>query len=107
MFRKGIYPFEYIDSFERFDETQLPPKEAFYNNLTREHISSEDYDHAQKVWEAFNCKALGDYHDVYLRTDVLLLADIFEAFRNTSMKYYNLDPAQYLTAPGMSWDMHS
>jgi len=102
--RKGVYPYEYINSFERFSETRLPPMEAFYSNLTRESIKEVEYDHAQNVWRTFSCKSLGDYHDIYLRIDVLLLADVFEAFRNTSMQHYGLDPAQYFCAPGMSWD---
>ena len=102
--RKGVYPYEYVDSYERFDEIKLPPQESFYSKLTREHISDADYEHGQQVWNAFRCQTLGDYHDIYLRTDVLLLADIFEAFRNTSMQHYGLDPAHYLSAPGMSWD---
>ena len=91
--RKGVYPYEYVDSYERFDEIKLPPQESFYSKLTREHISDADYEHGQQVWNAFRCQTLGDYHDIYLRTDVLLLADIFEAFRNTSMQHYGLDPA--------------
>jgi hypothetical protein len=102
--RKGVYPYEYVDSFERFSETQLPPKEAFYSHLSREHISDEDYDHAQRVWNEFGCKTFGDYHDLYLRTDVHLLADVFETFRDTSMSHYGLDPGHYFSAPGMSWD---
>jgi hypothetical protein len=102
--RKGVYPYEYVGSFERFDEARLPPKKAFYSQLSREHITDADYQHAQRVWEAFGCKTFGDYHDIYLRTDVLLLADVLETFRNTSMKHYGLDPAHYYTAPGMSWD---
>jgi hypothetical protein len=102
--RKGVYPYEYVDSFERFDEARLPPKEVFYSRLSREHITDADYQHALRVWEAFGCKTFGDYQDIYLRTDVLLLADVFETFRNTSMKHYGLDPAHYYTAPGMSWD---
>jgi hypothetical protein len=102
--RKGIYPYKYVDSFGRFDEARLPPKEAFYSRLSRKHITDADYQHAQRVWEAFGCKTFGDYHDVYLRTDVFLLADVFETFRNMSMKRYDLDPAHYYTAPGMSWD---
>ena len=102
--RKGVYPYQYVDSFERFSEEQLPPIEAFYSDLSREQISVKDYDHAQNVWKEFNCKTLGDYHDLYLKTDVTLLADVFEQFRNTSMCHYGLDPAHYFTAPGMSWD---
>jgi hypothetical protein len=102
--RKGVYPYECVDSFERFDETQLPPKEAFYSRLSGQHITDADYQHALRVWKAFGCKTFSDYHDIYLRTDVLLLADVFETFCNTSTKHYGLDPAHYYTAPGMSWD---
>jgi len=102
--RKGVYPYEYMNSYERFDEIKLPPKEAFYSQLSWEHISDADYQHGQQVWSAFRCQTLGDYHDIYLRTDVLLLADVFETFRSTSMQHYGLDPAHYFSAPGMSWD---
>jgi hypothetical protein len=102
--RKGVYPYEYVDSFERFNESQLPQKEAFYSDLSREHISDEDFEYAQRAWKEFDCKTFGDYHDLYLRTDVHLLADVFETFRDTSMKHYELDPAHYFSAPGMSWD---
>ena len=93
-----------MDSFERFEETQLPPKEKFYSSLTDESISDSDYQHAQEVWATFNCKNLKDYHDVYLGSDVLLLADVFENFRRTALSTYKLDPAHYLTLPGYSWD---
>ena len=102
--RKGVFPYEYMDSFERFEETQLPPKENFYSSLTDESISDSDYQHAQEVWATFNCKKLKDYHDVYLGSDVLLLADVFENFRRTALSTYKLDPAHYLTLPGYSWD---
>ena len=102
--RKGVFPYEYMDSFERFEETQLPPKEKFYSSLTDESISDSDYQHAQEVWATFNCKNLKDYHDVYLSSDVLLLADVFENFRRTALSTYKLDPAHYLTLPGYSWD---
>ena len=81
LLRKGVYPYEYVDDWQRFDESCLPPKDAFYSTLTDSHISDEDYKHGQAVWEAFSCATLGDYHDLYLRTDVLLLADVFENFR--------------------------
>ena len=77
---------------------------AFYSKLNNEHISDEDYEHAQKVWEAFDCKTLKDYHDLYLESDVLLLADVFETFRDVCMTNYELDPAWYYTAPGLAWD---
>ena len=104
LMRKGVYPYEYMDSWDRFDEAQLPPKEAFYSKLSNEHISDEDYAHAQKVWEVFGCKSLGEYCDLYCCTDVLLLADVFETFRQTCMRQYRLDPAHYYTSPRLSWD---
>ena len=102
--RKGVYPYEYIDSLDRFNETQLPPIDKFYSRLTDEKISQKDYEHAQKVWEAFNCRTLGDYYDLYLKTDITLLADVFQTFRKTCMGAYRLDPLHYYTAPGLSWD---
>ena len=102
--RKGVYPYEYMDSLERLKENKLPPKESFYSRLTDEHISDEDYQHAQKVWEAFDMEHLQDYHNLYNETDVLLLADVFENFRNICIKNYELDPAHYYTAPGLAWD---
>ena len=104
MTQKGIYPYSYMDSWERFNETELPPKSAFYNDLSEEKISDKDYQTAQKIWTTFGCQTLGDYHDIYLKSDVLLLADVFESFRRTSLRYYGLDPANYFTAPGMAWD---
>ena len=102
--RKGVYPYECMDSLERLDETKLPPKEAFYSKLTGEGISNEDYEHAKKVWEVFDMKTLQDYHDLYNTTDVLLLADVFENFRKICLNNYKLDPAHYFTAPGLAWD---
>lgn len=104
LLRKGVYPYDYMDSFERLQETQLPPKEVFFSTLTGEHISEEDYDHAQRVWEAFGCKTMRDYHDLYLETDVILLTDVFENFRKICMEHYGLDPAHYYTAPGLAYD---
>ena len=100
--QKGHYPYEYMDSWSRFEETTLPPKEAFYSELKREGISDEDYAHAQAVWQAFECENLGDFHDIYLKTDVLLLADVFKNFLKTCLKHYKLDPAHYYTSPGLS-----
>ena len=77
LLRKGIYPYEYMDSWEKFNETTLPSKEAFYNNLNLEDISDEDYNHAQKVWDVFKITNLGDYYDLYVQSDTLLLADVF------------------------------
>ena len=102
--RKGVYPYDYVSSIEKLSETQLPPKEEFYSNLNDEHITDKDYKHAINVWNTFNCKTIRDYHDLYLKSDVLLLSDVFENFRKTCLKHYNLDPAHYYTSPGLAWD---
>jgi len=102
--RKGVFPYEFIDSVNRLNENKLPPKSAFYSNLTGSGISDEDYKHAQKVWEEFECKTLRDYLELYNKSDVLILADIFENFRDVCMKEYKLDPAWYYTSPGLAWD---
>ena len=102
--RKGVYPYEYMDSPDRLKETHLPPKEAFYSKLTDEHITNKDYDHALNVWKTFRMKTMKDYHHLYNQADVLLLADVFENFRNICSRNYNLDPAHYFTAPGLAWD---
>ena len=104
MKQKGIYPYDHMDSFDRFNETQLPEKQDFYSILNNEHISDEQYKHAQNVWDTFNLKTMGDYHDLYLKSDILLLADVFENFRKTCLQYYQLDPCHYFTSPGLSWD---
>ena len=103
LLRKGVYPYEYMDSWERFNETSLPPKESFYSELNLEDISDKDYLHAQKVWDVFEIKELGEYHDLYVQSDTLLLADIFEKCRNTCIEIYELDPAHFLSAPGLAW----
>ena len=90
--RKGVYPYEYVNSWDRFNETQLPPIDVFYSNLNVSSISEEDYQHAQRVWKEFGIHNLRDYHDLYLRTDVVLLANMYEAFRDTCLKHYKLDP---------------
>ena len=102
--QKGIYPYSYMDSFSKFEETSLPPKAAFFNDLIQEEITDEEYEHAQIVWEKMGCTDMGDYHDVYLITDTLLLADVFENFRAICLETYELDPAHYYTAPGLAWD---
>ena len=103
MARKGVYPYDYMDSFNKFNE-KLPPKEKFYSILNDEHISDEDYQHAQHVWNTFSLNNMGDYHDLYLASNILLLADVFENFRKTCFEYYKLDPCHYFTSPGLSWD---
>ena len=102
LLRKGVYCYDYMDGANRFEETALPPKAAFYNKLTQSHISDADYAHAQLVWKKMDIKTMQEYHDLYLLTDVLLLADCFESFRALSMENYDLDPLHYLTNPGLS-----
>ena len=99
--RKGVYPYEFVDTFEKFDFT-FPKKDAFFSQLNGE-ISEEDYSHAKKVWEKFGMKTLGEYHDLYLKTDVFLLADVVENFRTVLLKNYLLDPAWFFTAPSFFW----
>ena len=79
MSQKGVYPYDYIDCFEKFDQTELPTKEQFYSVLNDQHVTNGEYDHARKVWKTFNIKTVSGYHDLYLKSDVLLLADVFEA----------------------------
>ena len=93
-----------MDSLSKFQDTELPPKELFYSELNHSHISDEDYEHAIKVWNLLQMKTMRDYHDLYLKTDVLLLADVFENFRGVCIENYKLDPAWYYTAPGFAWD---
>ncbi len=102
--RKGVFPYEYMTDFSKLSATSLPPKEAFYSQLNDSHISDEDYEHAQKVWSAFNCKTMRDYHDLYLKTDVLLLADVMTEFRKTCKKAYGLEALHYYTSPGLALD---
>lgn len=104
LIKKGVYPYEYMNSFEKFGERQLPTKENFFSTLSGEGIGEKEWEHGQEVWKAFDCQNLGDYHDVYMETDVALLADVFENFRQLCMKNYKLDPANYYTVPGLSWD---
>ena len=103
LLRKGVYPYEYMDSWKRFKEESLPDKESFYSKLSKEEISDEDYAHAQKVWDALNIKNLGEYHDLYVQSDTALLADLFEIFRDKCLEIYELDPANFLSAPGLAW----
>ena len=103
LLRKGVYPYEYMDSWERFNETTLPNKKAFYSKLFLEDITDEDYIHAQKVFEEFKLKKLAEYHDLYVQSGTLLLADVFENFRNKCIEIYELDPAHFLSAPGLAW----
>ena len=102
--QKGFYPYEYMDNVERFKENKPPPKKAFYSKLTGRGITKTDYKHVWNVWNTFNMKTLKEYHELYNLTDVLLLADVFENFRDLCLKIYKLDPVYYFTAPGLAWD---
>ena len=103
LLRKVVYPYEYMDNWERFNEILLPNKEAFYSNLNMEDITDTDYRHANKVFKELKLKNFGEYHDLYVQSDTLLLADVFENFRNMCIKVYELDPAHFLTVPGLAW----
>ena len=94
--RKGVYPYDYMDSFDRFGETSLPTQDAFCNKLTGSLCSDSDYTLATRVWDAFGCETIADYHDIYLQLDVLLLTDFLD--------FYSLDPLHYYTTPGLAWD---
>ena len=105
LIRKGVYPYEYMSSWDKFEETKLPPKEAFHSNLNMSDISKYDYKHAQKVWKEFKLKNLEEYHDLYLKTYVLLLSNMFEAFRNDCLEYHKLDLAHFYTTLGLAWQV--
>ena len=92
-----------MGSQEKCNGNALPPKEAFYSNLNVEDISDEDYKHAQKVWNVFKIKNVGEYRDLYVQSDTLLLADVFEKFRNMCLNIYELDPVYFASAPGLAW----
>ena len=112
--QKGAYPYEYMDSFKRFSEEKLPDRKCFYRSLNGTtgddgkkldgHISYEEYLTCEKIWVVLDMKNMGDYHDHYLKKDVLLLADVFENFINACLKFYKLDPCHYFSSPGLSWD---
>ena len=113
--RKGVCPYQYMDSFKKYSEVKLLHKKCFYSSVKDGtngnngkkldgHISDEDYLTCKKIWNEFNMKNMGDYHDHYLKKDVLLLADVFEKFIDTCLKFYGLDPCHYFSSPGLSWD---
>ena len=103
LLQKGVYPYEYIDEWDKFNEKVLPGKESFYSNLTLENISEIDYAHANNVFKKFNINNLGEYHELYVRSDTLLLADIFENFRQSCLENYELDPSHFVSLPGLAW----
>ena len=100
---KGVYPYNYMDSWKIFDETSFSDKEAFHSSLNMEDITDVDHRYAKRTFKSFNNKNLGDYHGFYVQSDTLLLADVFEFFRNMCMEIYELDPAHFLSAPGLAW----
>ena len=106
MLRKGVYPYEYMDSWEKYNETSLPSTEDFYRNLNMEDIDDIDYRHGNNVFKGFKLENLGDYHDLYVQSDTLLLADVFENFRDMCIKVYELDPAHFVSLPGLAWQAY-
>ena len=106
LLRKGVYRYECMDSWERFDEILLPNKDDFYSSLKMEGLTVVDYRHAKKVFQEFKMNNLGDYHDLYAQSDTLLLADVFDNFRNKCIEIYEFDPAHFLSAPGLSWQAY-
>ena len=102
MLQKGVYPYEYMDDWEKFNETSLPEKEDFYSHLNIKDITDADYAHAKRVYKDFEIKILGEYYNLYVESDTLLLADVFENFRNICLTIYGLDPAHVFTAPGLA-----
>ena len=103
LLRKGVYRYEYTDDWDKFNETSIPSKESFYSNLTMENISETDYRHANNVFKTFKLNNLGDYHDLYVQSDILLLADVFKNFGKACIKTYELDPAYFISLPGLAW----
>jgi len=104
MTQKGIYPYDYMNSFDKFENTEFPSIEECYSQLDKQEMKEDDYDRALKIWKTMNIHNMGEYHDLYLTTDVLLLADVFENFRSMCIDYYSLDPVHYVTLPGFAWD---
>ena len=99
LLRKGVYPYEYTDSWESSDKKSLPNRKAFCSKLNEEGITDKDY----AIRKVFEIKNLGEYHDLYVQTDTLLLADVFENFRDKCIEIYRLDPPHFLSAPGFTW----
>ena len=104
LLRKGVYPYDYMNNEDRFKEEKLPERAAFFSRLTNTECSEANYKHAEAEWEKFKCKSMRDYNDLYLKTDVLLLADVFESFRTATLSTLGLDPAYYVSGPQLSWD---
>ena len=101
--RKGVYPYEYMDSMDKFDDTELPSIDKFYRSLQKKHISDKDYAHVKKVWNVFGMKTMGNYHNLNVQADTAQLSDVFESFRSTCLKVYNLDPAYFVSTPSLAF----
>ena len=102
--QKGAYPYEYMDNFKKFFDEKLPDRCKFFSSLKDECVTGKVYLYAINVWNVLKMNAMGDYRDLYLKTDVLLLADVFDRFINTCLEYYGLDRFHYFSSPGLSWD---
>ena len=102
--QKGVYPYQYMDSFDKFSKDNLPDKHKFFSSLKYECISEKDYLNTNDVRNVFKMNTMGDYHDLCLKIGVLLLADVFERFINTCINYYKLNPCHYFSSRGLSWD---
>ena len=103
LLRKGVYPYKYMENWERFNGTSLPSKKSFYSNLNMENIEDIDYRHSNNVFNKLKLNNLGEYHDLYVQSDTLFLADVFENLRDMCLKEYELDPAHFLSLPGLAW----
>ena len=103
MITVGVCPYEYMDDLRKLNETSLTEKENFYSYLNMKDITDADYAHRKRVCKGFKIKNLGEYHDLYVQSDTLLLADVFEKFRDMCFEIYELDPGRFLTAPGLAW----
>ena len=104
MKQKGVYPYDSWTALKSLIKLNYQKKDKFYSILNDEHITDDQYKHAQDVWNKFKLKTMGEYHNLYLTSDIILLADVFENFRKTCMQYYKLDPCHYFMCPGLSWD---
>ena len=102
MLIKGVYPYEYMDSKDRFNEKELPSSDKSYSKLQLKHISEKDYKHAKKVWDIFKIKTLGEYHDLYVQADTAQLSNVFESFRSLCLKEYQLDPVYFVSTPSLA-----
>ena len=104
LLRKGVYPYEYMDSFDKFKETEWPSQEKFNSSFRNTKITYNDYKHAKNVWKTINCKTMKDYHNLFVKLDTYLLADCFENFRNECLENYQVDPCYFVSTPGFPLD---